>query len=82
MKYTIICTLLLMLSGCSLDPRFQTALNNYAKDNCNGKLLYVGTATFDGTVSSNMFYQCVEDTGVKNYAVKIADIPQKYWEIE
>lgn len=70
------------LLGCSLDPRYQTALENYAKDNCTGKLLSVSKLTIDGTIGSTMTYQCVEDTGVKTYSIKISDIPQKYWEIE
>ena len=83
MKHTIICSILLMLTGCTLDPKYQTALNNYAKANCNGKLLAVTTkTTLDPTTSAMVGFECVEDTGIKTYWIKIKEIPQKYWEIE
>lgn len=72
----------IILTGCSLDPRYQKTLENYAKENCTGKLLAISKLTIDGTIGSTMTYQCVEDTGVKTYSIKISDIPQKYWEIE
>lgn len=82
MKYIITMTMLIALTGCSLEPEYQTALNNYAKDKCKGKLLGVGTKTIDGTLHSKMWYDCIEDTGVKTYFVTIGEIPQQYWEIE
>lgn len=80
-KFYIVITVL-VLSGCSLDPEFQTALNNYAKDNCKGKLLQVATRSLDGTIDSKMFYHCIEDSGVKTHWVTISEIPAKYWELE
>lgn len=82
MKHIIMLVALMALSGCSLDADYQTALNNYAKDMCKGKLLEVSSRTLDGTLESRMFYRCIEDSGVKTYWVKIGEIPQKYWEIE
>jgi len=82
MKSLMWVAVILMLSGCSLDPEYQKAVNNYAKDNCKGKLLEVSTKTGDGTLDSRMAYWCIEDSGVKTYWVTVKEIPQKYREIE
>jgi len=77
----MIIVLAFMISGCSLDPDIQEALNNYAKANCNGKLLEVQHLTMDGTLDSDMSFRCVTDKGVETYRVVIKNIPVKYWEI-
>lgn len=79
MKYLTVMVMLLGLVGCGeIDPEYQVALNNYAKDQCNGKILSIDNWSFLTTSG----YTCITDEGVEYREVNMRNIPVKYWEIE
>ncbi len=78
MKYIIMLVALMTLSGCTIEPDYKKALDNYAKDQCKGKLKSVNSLQ----VFHEAGYHCITDTGVQYVQVMLNEIPVKYWEIE
>lgn len=82
MKKIIMCCIALMLSGCSFPEEYQTAINNYAKAECDsrqGRLTYVTERTIDGTIESTFVFRCVTEKGVETHTYQLKNIPVKYW---
>lgn len=78
MKYIMMVVVLLGLSGCTIEPDYKKALENYAKDQCKGKLKSVNSMQ----VLNEAGYHCITDKGVEYTLVQLNEIPVKYWEIE